>query len=86
MHLIIDPITTNENKTETTKSESNWFSTFYTSKERLLKHSSTTDIKNNRQEGRDKIFSPLLPMIKELKGWHPGQGEISQLSSKVVQT
>lgn len=69
-HLITDPITTNENKIDI-KSERNWLSTFYTSKEGLLEHSSTTDIKNNRQERQRSVLPPLPAMITALKGLAP---------------
>lgn len=53
------------------KSESNRLYTFYASKEGLVKHSSTTDIKIIGRNGRDSPFSPLLSMIKLLKGLAP---------------
>lgn len=45
MHVMIDSITTNENKIE-----SNWLFKFYTSKEGLSKYISNTDQKDNRKE------------------------------------
>lgn len=47
MHLIFNPFTTNENKTEI-KSESNSWSKIYIKKEGLSKYHSTTDIKKNQ--------------------------------------
>lgn len=56
MHLIFNPFTTNENKTEI-KSESNSWSKIYIKKEGLSKYHSTTDIKKKIRQAQEKMFN-----------------------------
>jgi len=59
MHLIFNPFTTNENKTEI-KSESNSWSKIYIKKEGLSKYHSTTDIKKKSGRHRKRCSTSLI--------------------------
>lgn len=66
MHVMIDPITANENKFE-----SNWLLKFYTSKEGLSKYISNTDKKNNREEWQRQ--HTLSSLASDKSAQRPGQ-------------